>query len=136
LERAEALKGIALPVTSPNTENVRGLNSIQEDSSPTDGNLCLHHLRQLKFKSAIFYQTDQTPDLPQSSSNRPSRPALHRGDSAHLVVTGQSSYTKEEKVVLERTSRINNNNFLPFMSVDLREQFRLNLPYTDKYRIR
>jgi hypothetical protein len=55
LERAEALKGIALPVTSPNTENVRGLNSIQEDSSPTDGNLCLHHLRQLKFKSAIFF---------------------------------------------------------------------------------
>jgi calpain-7 len=39
-------------------------------------------------------------------------------------------------VVLERTSRINNNNFLPFMSVDLREQFRLNLPYTDKYKIR
>jgi calpain-7 len=51
-------------------------------------------------------------------------------------VTGQSSYTKEEKVVLERTSRINNNNFLPFMSVDLREQFRLNLPYTDKYKIK
>ncbi|XP_059480440.1 calpain-7-like [Neocloeon triangulifer] len=104
LERAEAIKGI----TPTRTENVRsvGLGTVPEDSSSP---------------------TEDVPNLVQ-----PVRPALHRGDSAHLVVTGQSSYTREEKMVLERTSRINNNEFVPFMVVDLREQFRLTMPYTDK----
>ncbi|CAB3367395.1 Hypothetical predicted protein [Cloeon dipterum] len=109
LERAEALKGITQ--NKPDTIRSVGLRAVPEDSSPSE-------------------EPSAPAAAPASSSS--GRPALHRGDSAHLVVTGQSSYSKEEKLVLERTSRINKNEFVPFMSVDLREQFRLTMPYTDK----
>ncbi|KAB0794256.1 hypothetical protein PPYR_13876 [Photinus pyralis] len=60
-------------------------------------------------------------------------PKLHRGTSAHLKVTGGSdTYTEEEKRVLFHTSKINNNEFVPFMSIDLAEKFQYAIPFTDK----
>lgn len=41
-------------------------------------------------------------------------------------------YSKEEKYVLSQTSSINNNQFVPFMSIDLSENYRYALPFTDK----
>lgn len=67
-----------------------------------------------------------------SSSQRGSGPQLHRGSSAHLKVTGQDTYTEEEKRVLLLTSNINGKEYVPFMSVDLSERFQYSLPYTDR----
>lgn len=41
-------------------------------------------------------------------------------------------YTEEEKRILLHTSNINSNIFVPFMSVDLQEQFVFPIPFTDK----
>ncbi|KAF4526491.1 hypothetical protein B566_EDAN013779 [Ephemera danica] len=99
-------------------------------------NLAKQALERAEVLKGISSDVKQTaiPNPPSQSApvTTSQRPQLHRGSSAHLVVSGQASYTKEEKLVLERTSRINNNEFVPFMSVDLREQFRLTMPYTDR----
>lgn len=51
----------------------------------------------------------------------------------HLkVVGGTSNYTEEEKKVLLHSSHINDNEFVPFMSVDLSEKFQYAIPFTDK----
>lgn len=60
-------------------------------------------------------------------------PALHRGFSAHLkVVGGSNTYTEEEKRVLLSTSRINEREYVPFMSIDLKEKFQYAIPFSDK----
>ncbi|XP_063233327.1 calpain-7-like [Bacillus rossius redtenbacheri] len=64
--------------------------------------------------------------------SREARRQLHRGSSAHLKVTGQATYTEEEKRVLLQTSRINGIEYLPFMSVDLDEKFQYKLPFSDR----
>lgn len=63
------------------------------------------------------------------------RPQLHRGSSAHLKVSGTQgteTYSLEEKKVLLHTSRINKNEFVPFMDIDLSERFKYAIPFTDK----
>ena len=45
---------------------------------------------------------------------------------------GNNAYTEEEKRVLFHTSKINNNEFVPFMSIDLTEKFQFAIPFTDK----
>uniref|UniRef100_A0A8C5PQQ8 Calpain 7 n=1 Tax=Leptobrachium leishanense TaxID=445787 RepID=A0A8C5PQQ8_9ANUR len=42
-------------------------------------------------------------------------------------------YTAEEIEVLRKTSRINGIEYVPFMSVDLRERFAFPVPYSDKF---
>lgn len=60
-------------------------------------------------------------------------PPLHRGDSVHLKVSGgNSNYTEEEKRVLLHSSHINDHEFVPFMSIDLREKFQYAIPFTDR----
>ncbi len=42
-------------------------------------------------------------------------------------------YSDEEKNVLARTSLINGREYVPFLSVDLREKFAFPVPFTDKH---
>lgn len=49
-----------------------------------------------------------------------------------IVRSGPSGYTEEEKRVLEYTSKINENLFVPFMNVDLKDRFVFSIPFTDK----
>lgn len=49
-----------------------------------------------------------------------------------ISISGSQAYTEEEKKVLEHTSHINSNTFVPFMVVDLREKFVYSIPFTDK----
>ncbi|KAL1494017.1 hypothetical protein ABEB36_009690 [Hypothenemus hampei] len=73
-----------------------------------------------------------TNQRPTTSTSLIHKPALHRGTSAHLQVTGQDTYTNEEKAVLLHTSKINGRDYVPFMSVDLKERFQYSIPFTDK----
>ncbi|KAB7494544.1 Calpain-7 [Armadillidium nasatum] len=64
------------------------------------------------------------------SSPKPERKAGTQGKGLQLV--GKASYTREELEVLRRTSIINKREYVPFMSVDLKEKFAFSLPFTDK----
>lgn len=50
-----------------------------------------------------------------------------------MQVSGnQTTYTDEEKRVLLHSSTINNNEFVPFMNIDLKERFQYSIPFSDK----
>ncbi|KAJ8943274.1 hypothetical protein NQ318_017292 [Aromia moschata] len=53
-------------------------------------------------------KTDNSRVIPRQ------KPGLHRGTSAHLQVSGQDTYTEEEKLVLLHTSKINRRDYVPF----------------------
>lgn len=46
-----------------------------------------------------------------------------------------SGYTEDEKRVLNHTSNINDNIFVPFMDVDLKDRFVFSIPFTDKVKL-
>lgn len=48
------------------------------------------------------------------------------------TASGSSGYTEDEKRVLNHTSNINDNIFVPFMDVDLKDRFVYSIPFTDK----
>lgn len=51
------------------------------------------------------------------------------------VASGSTSgYTEEEKRVLNHTSNVNANIFVPFMDVDLKDRFVYPIPFNDKVR--
>ncbi|KAJ1522774.1 hypothetical protein ONE63_001930 [Megalurothrips usitatus] len=115
LERAETLKGINPLDTSP-TANQKSV----AQSRTTDVQQVSNKLGNLSTSS---------PEKEPSGSH----PALHRGFSAHLkVVGGSQSYTEEEKRVLLATSRINEREYVPFMSIDLKEKFQYAIPFSDR----
>lgn len=49
------------------------------------------------------------------------------------VVSGNHSYTEEEKKVLAITSIINGKEYVPFMEGDLQEKFMYSIPFSDKH---
>ncbi|CAH0563722.1 unnamed protein product [Brassicogethes aeneus] len=67
-----------------------------------------------------------------STSASHHKASLHRGSSAHLQVSGNDTYSEEEKLVLLHTSNINGRQFVPFMNIDLAEKFQYSIPFTDK----
>lgn len=48
------------------------------------------------------------------------------------AASGSSGYTEDEKRVLNHTSNINDNIFVPFMDVDLKDRFVFPIPFNDK----
>lgn len=49
-----------------------------------------------------------------------------------LINLGPSDYSKEEIAVLRKTSFINGREYVPFMSVDMKERFAFPVTYSDK----
>lgn len=89
------------------------------------------------FKGIKRDEIPTTSNKPTFSSITPhvtlsKKPALHRGNSAHLQVTGADTYTEEEKRVLLYTSNINRREYVPFMDIDLTEKFQYAIPFTDR----
>ncbi|XP_048735989.2 calpain-7-like isoform X2 [Ostrea edulis] len=60
-----------------------------------------------------------------SPTNAPKR-------GSQLINLGPSGYTKEEIEVLRKTSFINGREYVPFMSVDMKEKFAFPVPFSDK----
>ncbi|KAG5896976.1 hypothetical protein JTB14_018491 [Gonioctena quinquepunctata] len=81
--------------------------------------------------SSPTLRSDTVQQNPTSSISK-QKPALHRGTSAHLQVSGQNTYSEEEKLVLLYSSKINKRDYVPFMSIDLSERFQYSIPFTDK----
>ncbi|PIO26929.1 hypothetical protein AB205_0008640, partial [Aquarana catesbeiana] len=80
-------------------------------------------------------------------SSQPARPYLPLGQDFSLNDKSSSvkpnltqsseparqRYTSEEIEVLRKTSKINGIEYVPFMSVDLKERFAFPMPYSDRY---
>ncbi|KYQ58641.1 Calpain-7 [Trachymyrmex zeteki] len=116
VERAESLKGIKTTADNGIMKSLAKLPSVPESSFPDTE------------------QSIQSQQPVNASSAAPdARSLFHRGNSGHLKVTGGSTnYTEEEKKVLLYGSHINDNEFVPFMSIDLAEKFQYAFPFTDK----
>ncbi|XP_063972972.1 calpain-7-like [Diachasmimorpha longicaudata] len=127
ISRAEALEGITTPSQLELLSNLPPVpDTILE--SPNDSPEESHHQAGSSPLTSV-----PTPPKPPQSRPHPPRRGLHRGSSAHLQVTGGSdSYTEEEKRTLLTTSHINDNEFVPFMTVDLSERFTSPTLFSDK----
>lgn len=86
--------------------------------------------RDLK-QSEFSHREQRVGDNVDGSHTRVT-PALHRGNSIQLKISGSDTYTEEEKKVLTATSWINKHEFVPFMSIDLEERFQYSLSFTDR----
>ncbi|KAF7284586.1 hypothetical protein GWI33_021868 [Rhynchophorus ferrugineus] len=111
LERAEFLKGIKKESADSSSESP----STASPSTPVPND-----------PSNSINQKNSSVNISKQ------RPSLHRGSSAHLKVSGQETYSDQEKAVLLYTSKINGIDYVPFMSVDLNERFQYSIPFTDK----
>ncbi|GFT07263.1 calpain-7 [Nephila pilipes] len=78
------------------------------------------------------------PEISNLSTNEPSnlrqilvnqRPA---SPSPSHHISGSSTYTKEEIAVLRTTSVVNGREYVPFMSIDLKERFAYPISFSDK----
>ncbi|XP_076649374.1 calpain-7 isoform X2 [Halictus rubicundus] len=118
LDRAESLKGIKIDDNKDIFRTLSQLPAVPETSLDDDVNTVL---------------PVTTTSTNSNNIGKQARPPLQRGSSAHLKVSGgSSSYSDEEKSVLHHSSHINDHKFLPFMNIDLTENFRLPIPFTDK----
>ncbi|XP_065200256.1 calpain-7-like [Planococcus citri] len=92
----------------------------------------LERAEQLKeeVKKVTVVPQNREPSTPKSE--KVSHSVLHRGNSVQLKVSGNDTYSEEEKRVLLATSRINRHEFVPFMTIDLDERFQYAIPFTDK----
>lgn len=117
IDRAESLKGLKTGESSDIIETLSKLPPVPETNLDVD----------------IDNAPSVTTATPSGNAGKQAHPPLHRGDSVHLKVSGgNSNYTEEEKRVLLHSSHINDHEFVPFMSIDLREKFQYAIPFTDR----
>ncbi|KAI4456316.1 calpain-7 [Holotrichia oblita] len=96
--------------------------------------LAIKALERAETLKGIKPKADDSPTQPIRQPLIPIKnvPSLHRGTSFNLKVTGSDTYSQEEKQVLFHTSKINNNEFVPFMNIDLSEKFQFAIPFSDR----
>ncbi|XKL65661.1 hypothetical protein PGB90_009081 [Kerria lacca] len=85
------------------------------------------HVSQISVSNQNIGDTRKVSENHDCSTSK-----FHRGNSIQLKVSGNETYSEEEKKVLMKTSWINNNEFVPFMFIDLKEKFQYSIPFTDK----
>ncbi|XP_033331848.2 calpain-7 [Megalopta genalis] len=118
LDRAESLKGVKIVDSNDILKSLSKLPPVPETSLDLDVNIT---------------SPDAATSTNSFNTGKQPRPPLQHGSSVHLKVSGgSSSYSDEEKWVLHHSSHINDHKFLPFMSIDLTENFHFPLPFTDK----
>jgi len=108
LDRAETIKGIHSGLDSTKAETIK---SEQTSKVHQTQNRDVPHLR--------FDYLNLRDDNPTNNTTE-----------SNISTSG---YSDEEKKVLAVTSMINGREYVPFMSVDLRERFAFPVPYTDKH---
>lgn len=114
LERAECLKGVKSPVE----ESVS-----HRPVSPRPARATYRPIPPLGFTNL---------DVQARSSHHAGGISSGTNEKYNLQVSGSQSYGKEEIDVLRFTSFINRREYVPFLVVDLKEQFAYPLPYSDK----
>ncbi|XP_038596350.1 calpain-7 isoform X3 [Tachyglossus aculeatus] len=102
----------------------------------------LDRAEALKDSMSNSSQKDKSTPVKSSQPVRtffPLGPDFSLNDKPQMVRSVQASepqgqrYTSEEIEVLRKTSKINGVEYVPFMSVDLRERFAFPMPFSDKY---
>lgn len=121
LDRAEELRGISSPTHKSQAENV--------DESHANN---LRVQSNFLAKSAKLILGSKTNFLTSVSDTNTARLESDRPVPRPRVTASTSGYTEEEKRVLNHTSNINDNIFVPFMDVDLKDRFVFSIPFTDK----
>ncbi|GAB0097193.1 calpain-7 [Sergentomyia squamirostris] len=100
-------------------------NSTSKEKLQNLAKQALDRAEALKGKN--LHDKERVDDVAQQVS-----PAVQQPSTARSPKTvGNQGYTKEEKIVLEYTSHINKNVFVPFMSIDLTDKFIYTIPFTD-----
>nr|XP_039261066.1 calpain-7-like isoform X1 [Styela clava] len=138
LTRAEDIKGIK-KMEDEFDEKIAGLpDVVNNDFPPINSSKTENKNAKAKPKSPNPPRKPLGPDFTKNDGRNTSAPNPFRptvSQSRPSTTTAQSSgggYTKEEIAVLRSTSFINKREYVPFMSVDLRERFAFPVPFTDK----
>ena len=77
---------------------------------------------------AFLDEGETTPQPNQRNSSNMTNKTAKPG----LINLGPADYSKEEIAVLRKTSFINSREYVPFMSVDMKERFAFPVQYSDK----
>lgn len=126
LDRAEELRGISSPTHKAQSENIDESHASHQrvqstfkfiNKSKMTLNNCVNSFGLLGTHIAAPETDYASKPVPKSRTS------------------GAPGYTEDEKRVLNHTSNINENIFVPFMDVDLRDRFVFSIPFTDKVRL-
>eukprot|EP00095_Tigriopus_kingsejongensis_P008314 snap_masked-scaffold871_size86487-processed-gene-0.13 protein:Tk08314 transcript:snap_masked-scaffold871_size86487-processed-gene-0.13-mRNA-1 annotation:"hypothetical protein DAPPUDRAFT_304374" len=143
LERARACLGQALQEDEAGEvqsalvlyqEAVEMCLHLKKTASPGLGSKLGAMAGQALDRAEVLKQTTRSPADLNVESMLENLPVVGEAvDLSPLSEVGGSKYSDEEKRVLRVTSIINGREYVPFLSVDLREKFSFPLPFGDQH---